>query len=265
MCVQEAGTRALMMSLITTTGARLVIGHRGAAAVRPENTLPSFAHAIAAGVDAIEFDVRVSADGVAVVHHDPTTGRTCGDDVIIARTGIGALRQLDAASTFSGAFAARGRTPIPLLDEVLDLTRGLPIIIECKTVDATPVVLRALASHAAADRAVIGSFQHDAMQLVRRAGVASGASRRDMIAMLLRSTVGIAPRRLPMAAMCIPESSSGLRLPLARFASWGRALGVPVHVWTVNSAHDALRLWDAGVTGIISDDPEAIVAARRGR
>ena len=65
--------------------------------------------------------------------------------------------------------------------------------------------------------------------------------------------------------MCLPERSSGITLPIARFAAWGRAIGVPVHVWTVNSAADAVRLWDSGVTGVITDDPETILAAREMR
>ena len=256
------------MSLILQTGHELVIGHRGAAAVRPENTLPSFQHAMDVGVDAVEFDVRVTADGVAVVHHDPTTLRTCGEWLWIERSSIGALRRLDAAATFEGDFRPPRRTPIPLLDEVLDMTRSVPVIIECKTVDAAPLVLAALAAHGAGDRALVGSFLHGAMRLVRAAAVGSGASRRDIVSLLARGIVRIAPRRLPFNAMCIPEASSGISLPIARFAAWGRAIGVPVHIWTVNTADDAVRLWDAGVTGIISDDPQTILAARairRGR
>jgi glycerophosphoryl diester phosphodiesterase len=255
----------MTMSPLLRPGAPLVIGHRGAAAVRPENTVPSFEHALAAGVDAVEFDVRVSADGVAVVHHDAFTGRTCGDDLHVERSSIGALRRLDAAGTFSGAFRSLQRTPIPLLDEVLELTRGVPVIIECKTVDAAPLVLHAVRAHAATDRAIVGSFLHGAMRIVRAAGVATGASRRDMLSLLLRSAVRIAPRRMPCAALCIPMHSSGITLPVSRLARWGRAIGVPVHVWTVNSANDANRLWDDGVTGIISDDPELMLAARRQR
>ncbi len=250
------------MSLLLRPGPPLVIGHRGAAAVMPENTLLAFAHAIALGVDAVEFDVHVTADGVAVVHHDPTTGRTCGDDLPIATSHAADLRPLDAGATFAVAGARRGTTAIPLLDEVLELTRGTPIIIECKTVASAPVVLQALHRHGAASRALVGSFLDGAMQCVRADGVASGASRRDMIRLLIRSAVRRAPGALPYGAMCVPEAASGVRLPLGRFAAWGRSLGVPVHVWTVNAVEDAVRLWAAGVTGIITDDPATILAAR---
>ncbi len=242
-----------------------MIGHRGAAGVRPENTLHAFRHALDLGVDAVEFDVRVTGDGVAVVHHDASTLRTCGEHLVIEYSSIGALRRLDAAACFTGDFRTTRRTPVPLLDEVLDLTRSVPVIIECKTVEGAPVVIDALRSHGATDRAVVGSFLNGAMRFVRAAEVPSGASRRDMIRMLVRSLVRLAPRRVPFAAMCIPEVSSGLTLPIARFAAWGKAIGVPVHVWTVNDATDANRLWDAGVTGIITDDPGAILAARAAR
>lgn len=246
------------MSVLLEPGGPLVIGHRGAAAVLPENTLPSIRHAIGLGVDAVEFDVRVTSDGVAVVHHDPTTARTCGDDLTIARSELRALRSLNAAARRSDVAVTR----IPLLDEVLEETRDTPVIIECKTVDAVAPVLRALAEHRATTRVVIGSFLHDAMLQVRAARMPSGASRRDMTALLARALVGLAPAAVPYAAMCIPERSSGITLPIARFAAWGRRLGVPVHIWTVNDAASARRLWDAGVTGILSDDPGTILAAR---
>lgn len=253
------------MSLILHPGSPLVIGHRGAAAVRPENTLPSFQHALDLGVDAVEFDVRVTADGVAVVHHDASTLRTCGEHLVIEHSSIGTLRRLDAAATFDGEFHASRRTTIPMLDEVLDLTRDVPVIIECKTNDAATFVVDALRSHGIRERALVGSFLHGAMRYVRASALPSGASRRDIIALLLRGVIRWAPRRLPYAAMCLPEHSSGVTLPLARFAAWGRTIGVPVHVWTVNAAADANRLWDAGVTGILTDDPATILAARAAR
>ena len=245
-------------SPILQSGAPLVIGHRGAAAVLPENTLPSIAHALALDVDAVEFDVRLSADGVPVVHHDPTTERTCGDALDIATSPLAALRSLDAAATFPGASSTR----IPLLDEVLELTHGRPIIIECKTDAVAPAVVTAVRAHGATDRAIVGSYRHAAMQTARRAGMSSSASRRDMLGLLARAVVGRPPASLPFAAMCIPEQSGVVTLPIARFAAWGRTLGVPVHVWTVNDPAVAVRLWRVGVTGILSDAPAVILAAR---
>ena len=253
------------MSLIHQPGPPLVIGHRGAAAVCAENTMPSFERALALGVDAVEFDVRVTADGVAVVHHDAGTARTCGEQLVIEESRVAALRSLDAGAVFNASGATATRTRIPLLDEVLELTRGVPVIVECKTVEAAPMVIAALRAHDAVDRAIVGSFLHGAMRIVRAAHLASGASRRDMIGLLVRGMLHLPPHRFPCEALCIPEESSGLRLPLAQLAAWGRPIGVPVHVWTVNRAADALPLWDAGVTGVLTDDPQVILAARATR
>ena len=253
------------MSVIHRPGPPLVIGHRGADAVRPENTIASFEHAIALGVDAIEFDVRLSVDGVALVHHDPDTSRTCGTALSIEGSRSADLRALDAGETFARADWQSTDARIPLLDEVLELTRDLPLIIECKTVAAVAPVVRALAAHDASHRAVVGSFLDAAMIEARAAGVRSGAARGDMIGLVLRNLIRLAPRAVPFDVMCIPERASGITLPIARLARWGRGLGVPVHVWTVNRADDANRLWDVGVTGIISDDPATILAARAAR
>jgi glycerophosphoryl diester phosphodiesterase len=242
-------------------GPPLVIGHRGAAAVRPENTIPSFAHALAVGVDAIEFDVRLARDGTVVVHHDPDTARTCGDRLVIAEATAADLRTLDAGATVAGQ--GRGAPArIPRLDEALELLRDLPLIIECKTADVTAPLIAALRRHALLGRVVVGSFRHDAMRIARAAGVATTASRTDMVAMCARAWTGVAPTRLPNAAFAIPERHGALPLPLARIAAMARPLGVPVHVWTVNDPADALRLWRAGVTGILSDDPAAMLVAR---
>jgi glycerophosphoryl diester phosphodiesterase len=249
-------------SILTSPGAPLVIGHRGAAAVLPENTVPSFEHALQLGVDAVEFDVRVTADGVAIVHHDPDTTRTCGERLVVAETAWATLRTLDAGSTFGRDGARVAPTAIPRLDDVLEVTRDLPVIIECKTVAAADVVLDVLARHAATARAIVGSFLHPAMEAVRRASQDSGASRRDMVALYARSLVRLRPHRLPYTAMCIPEHFGALTLPVARFAAWGRRCGVPVHVWTVNNPADALRLWAGGVTGVLTDDPALLLAAR---
>jgi glycerophosphoryl diester phosphodiesterase len=253
------------MSILLAPGAPLVIGHRGAAAILPENTLPSFAHALQLGVDAVEFDVRVSVDGVAVVHHDANALRTCGVEMVIEETTVDVLRSLNAAATFAVTNTPLSATPIPLLDEVLELTRGRDVIIECKTREAAPQVIAAVRRHGASTRVLIGSFVHAAMMTTRAASMPSGASRRDMLALYARHLMRLVPRRLPFAAMCIPETSGAIRLPLARFAEWGRRVGVPVHVWTVNDVPTAERLWDAGITGILSDDPALLLQARAAR
>ena len=82
-----------------------VTAHRGAALVAPENTLAAFQAAIEAGADAIEFDVRLSADGAVVVFHDSDFRRIAGDPREVVDTPLSAMRGIDIGSWFDPAFA----------------------------------------------------------------------------------------------------------------------------------------------------------------
>ncbi len=80
-----------------TIGRRVVLAHRGASAEAPENTLPAFALAESQGADALEIDVRLTADGVVVVHHDRTIDRTTNlGGEVVAKAASYAMRILGA-------------------------------------------------------------------------------------------------------------------------------------------------------------------------
>jgi glycerophosphoryl diester phosphodiesterase len=109
--------------------ARLVIGHRGNRAHAPENTLASLREAAALGVDAVEFDLRVSRDGVLVVMHDATLDRTTDDSGPVAARTAAELGRIDAGARFTAdggrTFPWRGRGAcISTFDEVSDRTRA---------------------------------------------------------------------------------------------------------------------------------------------
>ena len=116
---------------------RIVIGHRGAAAEAPENTLSSFTRALSAGADALELDVRVTADGVPVVIHDPTLDRTTDRAGAVASLSVQEVRAADAGARFTpdgGAslpFRGQGVT-VPTLAEVLQRFPGTPLVVELK-------------------------------------------------------------------------------------------------------------------------------------
>src|SRR5215208_2524413 len=85
--------------------APLIIGHRGASAVAPENTMAAFREAIATGADGIEFDVRLTRDGVPVIIHDSTLRRTGGLQRRVSDLAASELEQVDVGSWFAPAFA----------------------------------------------------------------------------------------------------------------------------------------------------------------
>ena len=98
----------------------VVEGHRGYCAMYPENTMISFAAAIELGVDAIEFDVWLSADKVPVLMHDCLVRRTCGEEVCICNLTLEEIKRLDAGykEKFGDQFVGKGVT-VPTLEELL--------------------------------------------------------------------------------------------------------------------------------------------------
>ena len=256
-----------ILNALTALDGRFVIGHRGNAAHAPENTLESFRQAAALGVDAIELDVRVTRDGVPVVLHDPTLGRTTdrGDAVAdisfatLRRADAGAMYTPDAGATFP--YRRRGLT-IPTLREVLEITQGIPLLIEVKVPEAGPVIAEVLRGANASARVVAASMQRDAVLPLRAANVATGASAIDVLALwwfLLRHRP---PSSLPYAALCIPRLYGALPLPVAGLARMAREAGVATHVWTVDEPLVARRLWRSGVQGIVTNDPAIMLRAR---
>ncbi|MGE3334781.1 MAG: glycerophosphodiester phosphodiesterase [Rhodospirillaceae bacterium] len=99
-----------------------VIGHRGSPRTAPENTLASFRQAARDGAAWVEFDVSLTSDGRAVIFHDDDLNRTSDGVGPLAATPFDALRNLDAGSWFSPAFAGE---PVPTLEEALELFRDL--------------------------------------------------------------------------------------------------------------------------------------------
>lgn len=255
------------MTLLLDPARRHVIGHRGNRAHAPEDTLESFAQAAALGVDALELDLHLSKDGVPVVIHDPTLDRTTDATGPVAALTVAQLAKVDAGARFT---PDAGRTTpyrgtgiaVPTLEEVLLAHPTLPLILEIKAVEAARPVLSLLDRLNATARVLVGSFHDAALVPFAQAGIpiagATGALRR----LFLPALLGLPHAPLPFQAMCIPRVFRGLPLPVRGFTRIMRRAGGPTHVWTVNDPAEARMLWSLGVSGIISDDPGAMLAER---
>ncbi|MDZ4674752.1 MAG: glycerophosphodiester phosphodiesterase family protein [Gemmatimonadota bacterium] len=235
--------------------ARPVIAHRGASGLRPENTLTAFALALELGADGIELDVRISRDGVPVVHHDPDLTRTTG------RAGL--VRELTAGE-LAAADAGDGEG-IPALATVLEATGNLPLLIELKEVAAGRPVLEVLRHCGAASRVAVASFLPAALHPFRGEGVPLGATRPDIIGATLAAAVRWRPRRVPWQFYAVPDRYRDVvTVPTARFVARAHRQGCPVHVWTVDDPERAAALWRIGVSGIITNRPDLIRPSRAG-
>jgi glycerophosphoryl diester phosphodiesterase len=135
-----------------------IVGHRGASAYEPENTLRSFKKALDLGVTALELDVQLTRDGRLAVIHDETVDRTTNGHGRVKDFTLAELRQLDAG------LGER----IPALEEVVDLVKGRAgLLVELKQPDAALPALRLFREHRLFDLAYLISFWHPAIKALK--------------------------------------------------------------------------------------------------
>lgn len=209
----------------------LLLGHRGARAVRsiPENTLESFDRALADGCDGFEFDVRLTADGVPVICHDPRCGQ-----FEIARASSAQLGEL------------------PHLDHVLSRYQERAFLdIELKVTGLENVTLALLQKHSPQRGYVISSFLPDVLRTIRAedSHVPLGLiceTRKELLGCKDLAVEFVIPHQKLLTASLLRRL---------------RDAGKRVFVWTVNNPAFMARFRDLGVDGIISDDSELLCRA----
>ena len=254
------------MNPLTNLSSRPVIAHRGASGYAPENTLAAFELAVRQGADAFELDVRLTADGVPVVIHDPSLDRTTDRRGPIGALRLNDLHEIDAGArlTLDGGrtfpFRARG-VRIPTLVDVLRAFPEMPVLVEVKEAAAQEAVRRVILEEAAVDRCVLASEDHAALQIFRQSPFVVAASRAEIAALYRAVLFRRVPPSLPYRTLSVPVRHRGLPVPTRSFVAAARRLGCPVHVWTVNEPSLARRLWSCGVAGIVTNVPDRIRTA----
>ncbi len=235
-----------------------VIAHRGANRRAPENTLAAFRRAFELGADAIELDVMLSRDRVPVVIHDARVERTTDGTGFVRDLTWDELQRLDAGNWFGSTF--RG-TRVPNLEAVLEEVRGRGWInIELKNYDARgdglEGVVTALVRRMRLERDVLLS-SFNPLSLREAARLAPELPR----ALLTMRALPVYLRQGWFAFMARPHAYN-LELDQADAKSVRAAhtRGARACVWTVNDPGVARRLQDAGVDGIITDEPDVILA-----
>jgi len=241
-----------------------VFGHRGAAGLAPENTLPSFALGLALGADVLELDVHASRDGVIVVMHDPDLERTTNGIGPVREQRWTALQSLDAGHQFSRDgrdFPYRGHgVRIPSLEELLRVFPHAPCNIEIKQEDP-PIaeeVVRLLHRAGAQERVLLAAERDSIMAEIRRyAGdIPSSCTASEVAAFISRLTTadfdGYQP---PGCALQIPPRFGPIELVTADSVAAAHRCGLEMHVWTINQRDEMELLLALGVDGIMSDLP----------
>ena len=252
----------------------LIIGHRGASAVAPENTLAAFRKAIDAGADGIEFDVRLSSDGIPVIIHDETLRRTASRPERVGDLTAEELRKADAGSWFTIARESSTNEycdeKIPTLQQLLeDFPNNALLYLElkCATSDIHRIVdttADLIETCSVTDRTIVECFDLAAIEAMKRRapGIKTAA--------LFEPSLGNAPalvsaQRLVARAVAAGADEIALHYRLAnrRAVEAARKAGLRVVVWTVDDPAWIVRSQEYGIDCVITNDPALMVTHRR--
>jgi glycerophosphoryl diester phosphodiesterase len=231
--------------------APLVLAHRGANRVAPENTLAAFEAGLAMGADGVELDVHRSADGALVVHHDATVA----DLGLLAGLPLAAIRA--------------ARPDLPTLGEALDVCRGRLVNVEIKnslgdadhdpSEAAAALVVDLLRARDGRDEVVVSSFSLETVDRVRALDPAVATAFLTVRTNGLTEALQLAHEHGHDALNPRAHALVGPRA--AQLTSRARELGMRIYVWTVNDERQIRRLAAAGVDGLITDVPDVAVRA----
>jgi len=246
----------------------LVVGHRGAAACAPENTMAALREGLAQGADILEMDVQLSADGHVVVFHDERLERTTDGQGRVIEKDLSQLKALDAGGWFASRFEGE---PIPTLEEVLVWAKkeDAPLFVELKyhgrqasgSMDSETqpgpalslTVAQQIRAHAMQDQVMLISFNHQALQQVQALGfdLATGALCVTLPEQPLRMIQKLGANALmPWSQIIV---ASGQQEIFARLVSQFRAAGLAVQIWGADDEN--LALLGTGIDCLNADHP----------
>lgn len=246
---------AAMLDGVEAADATLVIGHRGAGALAPENSLAAIRRAVEDGADWVEIDVQESADGEVVVIHDSDFMKIAGVDLKVWDATAADLAAIDIGGRFGPEHSGE-RTPT--LAQALEAVRGRArLLIELKyyghDVDLENRVAAAVDGAGMAGEVAVMSLKYAAV-------LKMAALRPDWpVGVLAATAVGDVSRlEGDFVAIRAAAASPGLAARLRR-------AGKKLFVWTVNDPAEMSAMVSMGVDGLITDDPglaRRVLAAR---
>jgi glycerophosphoryl diester phosphodiesterase len=252
----------LTFFMLTSLPRPIIFAHRGACAHAPENTLAAFELALVQHADAIELDVKLSADGQVIVIHDATVNRTTGSQGRVKDLSLAQLKSLDAGSFFSDRYSGE---KIPTLAEVFETVGQRTFINVELTNYNTPrdplveEVCTLVSRFGLQERVLFSSFF--ASNLSRARAVLPDVPRALLAA---GGLLGAWARSFGFAFGKYQALHPFLKDVTPQQVQRVHRLNRRIHVWTVNAAEDMRRLFHWGVDAIFTDDPQLAVRVRGG-
>ncbi len=244
---------AAVLSWLAPDRTPIIVAHRGASAVEPENTLAAFRRAIEDGADAVELDVRLSSDGELVVFHDSTLHRITGRRGFVHEWPLNRLKTLSAGAWFRRRSA---RERIPTLAEALRVLRGKAAVnIEIKSRPGQSALIVTQCCRLVGDQhlqpaILISSFNRRFVELVKKIDPRSASG---LLIHPVRSLLS-SPARLARRAGADYVILSGSRLR-KKMVLGAHRTGIRVGEYTANTRRRVGKDLRYGVDMIITNDP----------
>jgi len=229
----------------------LAMAHRGGARLPAndgiENSLQAFQNAVDLGYRYLETDVHCSADGVVYGFHDDNLKRLTGDP--------SAIRDLPSSAVDKARLG--GREPIPRMGDLFDAFPEARFNIDLKADDAVGPTLDLITSHGAEDRVCLAAFSHERLRQIRARlpHAASSMSPKEVARLKFGPNVATQSYGVRRGAVCaqVPHRQGRITVVTRRFVDRAHALGIQVHVWTIDDPAEMNHLLDLGVDGLVSD------------
>lgn len=245
----------------------LIIGHRGASAVAPENTMAAFREAIAVGADGIEFDVRLTRDGVPVVIHDSSLRRTGGLPHRVAELTASELAKIDVGSWFARSFA---NETVPSLAELFTLFQSnnstLYLEMKCDSpAEYAPLAeacCRMIGEYDFKERVIVECFQLPALKVVRE--INSDIKTVALFEPSISNPSVLSDQSIINKAKDVGAVALALHHRLARKSLVEKAkdAGMHVAVWTVDDPSWIERARSIGIDALITNNPAKLIQTR---
>ena len=246
----------------------LIIAHRGASALAPENTLAAFRRAIDDGADGVEFDVRLAKDGVPVVHHDSSLRRTGHTDHLIADRTSAELGRTDVSGWFADAGDWK-KQGVPTFAATLDLLRNFKglIFVELKSDPGESIepLVRAVCDvirrSPVAGRIIAKSFRISFIPLFSALcpDVRTAALFAPKVMTILRKEKYLVDLAVEFGA---DELSVHCSLATKKLMKKAGKHGLPVTIWTVGNPRWLRRAVKLGINAVITNNPARLIAKR---
>ena len=235
----------------------LILAHRGANKVAPQNTIPAFMKALEFNADGIETDVHLSKDGEIVICHNYTVDETSNGNGLIDELTLSELKTMDFGSYFNKDFAG---VTLPTLSELLDVVRKMKLInIEIKPPkkdnDLIKKVVEEINKYGILENSIVSCFDPECIRMVKE------FDKNVKTALLYENDeLGNEIMTFGVAKYC-KQLNVDAAHPHRKLITYKEVielhnLGIAVNPWTVNLDEEIIRLTDWGCDALISDVPD---------